>query len=163
MTVGGNVADTCGSLPACGDLVIEFQVEDPTGYLDSFELELIYGDSGAVPLVGSGAGPNGVITGGTLSAVAADFVGPTYAQAVAAGATRPTWKGGHMQLTVPESSNPFPMIPCCYDTRLQARTRTIVDCSSDDMYYNESDYTIGITVCAPEIIEREPGSLGVGV
>ena len=135
--MGGVTPGTCGSTGACGDLVIEFQVEDPTGYLDHYELDAIWGASSEQSLLSLGASP--VVVSG-------DFAGPTYADALTEGAARPTWKGGTMQLTVP-AEKAFPEVPCCYDLRLTAWTRTVVNCDGDEAYSNESDYTIGITAC----------------
>ena len=140
VTVNGSTAKTCDTREACGDLVIDFRVEDPTGYLAVYSLIAQYGDSLAVDLLRQ---PSSV-----LSVVSGDYAGPTYGQALGEGATRPTWKGGLLRLTI-SAADAFPVVPCCYDLQLQAYTRTVANCNPDYAFWNQSEYTIGITACSP--------------
>ncbi len=153
VTVGGTTADVCGSVEACGELVIDFHVEDPTGYLNAYDIEAIWGDSSSHSLLG--------LSGATLSVLSGDYAGPTYVDALAAGATRPTWKGGHLRLTL-DAALAFPVAPCCYDIRLTASTRTVVSCNTDNVYANESDYTLGVTPCDLLISRAAPGVPALG-
>jgi len=140
VTVNAKAVSICDTVEACGDLVIDFRVEDPTGYLAYYTLIAQYGDSLFQDLLNQ---PSSV-----LSVVSADYAGPTYGQALGQGATRPTWKGGLLRLTV-SASDAFPVVPCCYDLQLQAWTRTLANCNPDDAFWNQSEYTIGIRACSP--------------
>jgi hypothetical protein len=140
VTLNGSPVTTCDTVEACGDLVIDFRVEDPTGYLAYYTLIAQYGASLYVDLLNRPSS--------TLSVVSGDYVGPTYGQALGEGATRPTWKGGLLRLTV-SAAEAFPEVPCCYDLQLAAWTRTAT-CDGDYAYWNQSEYTIGIAACASE-------------
>ena len=82
----------------------------------------------------------------TPTVISGDHAGPTYGQALGQGAVRPTWLGGTIRLTA-DAAEAFPEVPCCYDIRLQASTRTVVNCDGDNVYGNESDYTLGVVAC----------------
>lgn len=134
-------------LQACGtstirptDAVeIDFFAYDPDGHLDDFTLRSKYDVNSSDDLLALG----------TLSAIpgtgivpSAAQVGPTYSQAVAQGAVRPTWTGGVMRLSIPQAQLAFPKT-CCYLIELIAFKRNIVNCSSP-RYYNESHLSVTI-------------------
>ena len=152
VTLNGSPVTTCDTVEACGDLVIDFRVEDPTGYLAYYTLIAQYGASLYVDLLNRPSS--------SLSVVSGDYVGPTYGEALGEGASRPTWKGGLLRLTV-SAAEAFPEVPCCYDLQLVASTRT-ADCGGDYIFWNQSEYTIGIAACEPEIghLPLEPGEHG---
>jgi len=154
--VNGVEVGVCGTVDAAvGTLEIEFLAEDLTGNLGSITLRSIYG-SGSAPYLLP------LQPGATLTLLSGDYAAQNYAAAVAAGATRPVWKGGRMLLTMP-AHLAFPE-PCCYDLELDAACRTIVSCSTT--YWNRSDFTVGVGVCPPPHppigIAAEVAQLGAG-
>ena len=70
--------------------------------------------------------------------------GPDYSQALAQGAVRPMWRGGHMKLIIPDASQVFP-ITCCYLLQLTVWKRNIVSCSNP-VYYNRVHHSFTVIV-----------------
>lgn len=145
ITIDGNPIPACGVTEINGNLVVDFEASDADGHLEQFALTVHYGAGIVHDLLG--------LPGASLTNIAADYVGPTYAQALVEGATSPTWKGGQMRLTVP-ASEAFPE-PCCYLIRLEAWKRHVLgsalgNCGyvcTVDQYYNEDEFTVGAGVC----------------
>ena len=146
ITINGAPIPPCGVTEIDGDLEIDFEASDDDGHLAGFDLSLHYGAGIVQPLL-----PLGV-----LSNISADYLGETYAKALVQGATRPTWNGGRMLLTVP-AKVAFP-VPCCYLIRLEVRKRHVFgsgglgSCSYNctfDQYYNLDEFTVGAGVCDP--------------
>jgi hypothetical protein len=145
ITIDGNPIPACGVTEIKGNLVIDFEASDADGHLEQFALTIHYGAGIVADLL--------ALPGASLTNVAADYVGPTYAQALVEGATAPTWTGGSMRLTVP-ASEAFPE-PCCYLIRLEAWKRHVLggalgNCGyvcNLDQYYNEDEFTVGAGVC----------------
>jgi len=142
--VDGKTVAECGTVDTAGAVLeVEFLAEDLSGNLASYSLTAVYGSSHAVDLLALRSQP-----GGSLTLVSGDAVGPTYAEALAEGVPAPVWRGGRMKLTV-DAAKAFP-VPCCYDLELTALSRTIVSCHVDDyVYWNRSDFTVGVGVCPP--------------
>ncbi|MFN0191927.1 MAG: carboxypeptidase-like regulatory domain-containing protein [Aestuariivirga sp.] len=144
--IAGQTVLACGTVDAAaGDLEIDFQVSDPDGHLGSYTLQAHYGLNGVQNLLsipGASVVPlaAGVQTGWNMG----DTAG-TYGRALAQGAVIPTWNGGQFRLTV-KASDAFP-IPCCYQLRLRAWKRNIVNCGSD--YHNTTELSLGVGVCPP--------------
>lgn len=127
-----------------GPLEIDFMAYDPDGFLHSFGLVANYEENLQVNLLG--------LPGVSLAPVAlagpppaADRVGPTYIQALAQGATRPTWTGGEMRLTIPNVASAFPKT-CAYVLQLDAYKRTVADCNYNHPYRNRSHYSVTVVV-----------------
>jgi hypothetical protein len=138
--VNGVEVDPCGVVEHLGGtLEIDFEAHDPDGHLASYSLQATYGSNLARDLL---AQPSA-----SLTPLAADYVGPTYGQALGQGASAPTWHGGTMRLTV-DLAQAFP-IPCCYQLELRAWKRTVVSCDGSFAHWNLSEYTIGVGVCPP--------------
>ena len=146
ITINGSPIPPCGVTEIDGDLEIDFEASDADGHLAGFDLSLHYGAGIVQPLLPLG----------TLTNISADYLGETYAKALVQGATRPTWNGGRMLLTVP-ANVAFP-VPCCYLIRLEARKRHVFgsgglgSCSYNcvyDQYYNLDEFTVGAGVCDP--------------
>ena len=151
---GAEVSDCDTVDSASGTLQIDFLAQDLTGNLAFFTLDSI--DGTTYPAVDLLHQPSS-----SLTLIAGDFAGPTYGEALGEGATRPTWKGGTMRLTV-NAAEAFPG-PCCYQIKLTAYSRTVVNCDGDVYadYYNYSLFAIGVGVCPPPrlIAAPEAGSL----
>lgn len=137
----------CGSqqLAAGTPLVIEFFASDPDGHLDHYDLIVRY-DLGAYKNLLSAADVGAF----TLLPLGGGQAGPDYADAVAAGAVRPTWNGGPIRLTIADASRVFPYT-CCYVIELRTWKRNIVNChgpyGADDLVYsNQTHYTFTVTV-----------------
>ena len=146
ITINGAPIPPCGVTEIDGNLEIDFEASDADGHLAGFDLSLHYGAGIVQPLL-----PLGVLTN-----ISADYLGETYAKALVQGATRPTWNGGRMLLTVP-AKVAFP-VPCCYLIRLEVRKRHVFgsgglgSCSYNctfDQYYNLDEFTVGAGVCDP--------------
>jgi hypothetical protein len=127
-----------------GPLEIDFMAYDPDGFLSSFSLVANYDENLQINLLG--------LPGVSLASVAlagpppaADEVGPTYIQAVGQGATRPTWTGGELRLTIPNVSTAFPKT-CAYVLQLDAYKRNIADCGYNKPYRNRSHYSLTVVV-----------------
>ena len=114
---------------------IEFFASDPDGHLLSYDLRVLWGDGDEKYLLNLG----------TLAAVTFGAQpGPTYGQALAQGASSPTWKGGHMKLSIDKASKVFPKT-CCYLLQLTAWKRNYVNCSTP-VYYNRVHQSFTITL-----------------
>ena len=72
-------------------------------------------------------------------------VGPTYSAALtpAQGATRPTWHGGAVRLTINDLHQAFPC-SCSYQLELRAYKRTIVSCNGNHPHRNLSEYSFAV-------------------
>ncbi|WP_174296655.1 Ig-like domain-containing protein [Sphingomonas bacterium] len=127
----GVVLQPCGIQRFAPGEAFSFEVDltasDGEGFLDEYTLSLQHGVGGPVTLIPIGPGT-------TLAAAGADEKGPTYADAVAQGATRPRWYGGNMVLTVVDARSLFPE-SCAYELILNVYKRNIVDCEGSDAYY----------------------------
>ena len=133
--IGGVSVEPCDIAKPEGQVDITFEVSDPDGHLSQYTLIATYGLSLSVDLLAVG----------TLTPlVAGTQEGPTYAQALAQGATSPHWYGGQYRLTIPDAATAFPD-PCCYQLELRAYKRTIVDCSTD--HRNLTEYSLGVGIC----------------
>ena len=114
---------------------IEFLAEDPVdGHLGHFALTSHYGTSGLVDLLGA--------PGATLVSLSGGPDASSYADALAGGATRPTWHGGRFVLTL-RTGLAFPE-PCCYLLRLEAYKRTRESCETH--VRNVSEITLGVGI-----------------
>lgn len=116
-------------------LEIDYFCSDPDGHLDSYELKVLWGAGSERSLFTFGAAPTGV---GPVQP------GPDYSQAIAQGAVRPIWRGGHMRLIIPDASQVFP-VTCCYLIQLTVWKRNVVNCSSP-VYYNRFHHSFTVTV-----------------
>ncbi len=116
-------------------LEIDYFCSDPDGHLDSYELKVLWGAGSERSLFTFGSLPTGV---------GAVQPGPDYSQALAQGAVRPIWRGGHMKLVIPDASPVFP-ITCCYLIQLTVWKRNIVNCSSP-VYFNRVHHSFTVTV-----------------
>lgn len=131
--VDGVTVGPCDTIKSSqGPVEIDFGVTDPDGHLLSYSLSSHYGTSGSVDL--TAAGSVVCLTGGPDAR--------TYTEALALGATRPSWTGGKFRLTIP-ADVAFP-IPCCYLLRLEAYKRTFESCTQN--VRNISEMTLGIGV-----------------
>ncbi len=138
----------CGvvTTSAGGPLEIDFLAYDPDGFLSSFSLVANYDENLQINLLG--------LPGASLASIAfagpppaADAIGPTYIQALspAQGATRPSWTGGEMRLTIPNVRAAFPHT-CAYLLQLDAYKRNIADCGYHKPYRNRSHYSLTVIV-----------------
>ena len=141
--LGGNFVQPCGAehlLPhppnPATPLEIDYFCSDPDGHLDSYELKLLWGAGSERSLFTFGAAPVGVGAGVQP--------GPDYLQALGQGAVRPTWRGGHMKIVIPDASQVFP-ITCWYLLQLTVWKRNIVNCSNP-VYYNRVHHSFTVTV-----------------
>ena len=153
---GAEVSDCSTVDAASGTLQIDFLVQDLTGNLGFFTLDSI--DGTTYPAVDLLHKPSSSLT---LIGSGGDSAGPTYGEALGSGATAPAWNGGTMRLTI-DAAEAFPG-PCCYQIKLTAYSRTVVNCDGDiyEDYYNYSLFSIGVGVCPPirkEIAALETGS-----
>lgn len=137
ITVAGQPVEPCAVVSQReGDLVIEFTASDVDGHLAGFSLETHYGAGSYETLLSIPGAVLQSLTPGQPSA-------SSYAQALALGATRPTWHGGRFRLTVP-ASKAFP-IPCCYLLRLIVHKR-VVDSCQQNVVFNVGEMTLGVGV-----------------
>ena len=149
VSLGGSTILPCGArhLDPGTPLDIDFFVTDePIGHLDHYELKLLWGLGNVRDLLaGANVDPGITLTTSTPGAQ----VGPDYAQAVAQGATRPTWTGGTMRLHFNDASatgsNVFP-VTCCYLVELTVWKRNIVSCNGNLTYYNQMHYSFTVNV-----------------
>lgn len=160
--INGQAVGPCGTVnAAAGNLEVDFQVTDPSGYLAVYTLIATYGLNQSVNLLNR--------PGSSVTALALGIqtgwdaaVGPpakntagTYGVALSQGAVAPFWYGGHYRLTVP-AVEAFPE-PCCYQLELRGYKRTIVGgggplvfvCDTGYPYNNLTEYTLGVGVCPP--------------
>jgi hypothetical protein len=167
--IGGNPIPECGTSDLTGDLEIDFKVEDPDGHLLSYALTAHWGAGHIRNLLPGG--PD--VPSATLTLNSGDAKGPSYSAALGQGVTSPHWYGGTMTLTVP-ASEAF-QEPCCYLIRLEAWKRhhrgyRFGACGfncDQDVYWNVSEFTVGVGVCEPpprieiprEIETRIPGPI----
>ncbi len=167
--IGGNPIPECGTSDLTGDLEIDFKVEDPDGHLLSYALTAHWGAGHIRNLLPGG--PD--VPSATLTLNSGDAKGPNYSAALGQGVTSPHWYGGTMTLTVP-ASEAF-QEPCCYLIRLEAWKRhhrgyRFGACGfncDQDVYWNVSEFTVGVGVCEPpprieiprEIETRIPGPI----
>jgi hypothetical protein len=141
-------------------LQIDFAAYDPDGFLDVYNLELLYGFDQSVNLLCGACPatctPTPCFT--TWSLVASPIapswapgatqMGPSYTDALAQGATSPVWNGGSMRLTV-NASSAFPQT-CAYLLQLNVYKRPIVNCDTvTDAQYNVSFESFTIQVGCP--------------
>lgn len=148
--VGGAPVSECGSVDRNSDdlLEVDFVAADSAGYLALYTLEAHYGNGHVVSLIDAAALGT---PGASLVVLAGDHEGPTYGQALGQGAAAPHWSGGRMRLTIPVSYA-FP-VACCYELKLVAYSRDVVDCYAGYGWHNTAEYSIGVGVCPPP----EPG------
>jgi hypothetical protein len=143
-----------------GDLLqIDFAAYDPDGFLQGYDLQLLYGVDQSVDLLCSAPFPtcSPAFTTWSLTpspiapswAPGAAQFGPAYADALTQGATSPVWSGGSMRLTV-NASSAF-QVTCAYLLQLTVSKRPIVDCDANDYLQNNvsfESFTIQVG-CAP--------------
>jgi hypothetical protein len=139
ISVGGVAVGPCGhierdKISAANPLVIDFLAHDPDGHLALYTMRANWGENNGLDLLAAG----------TLSLVAADFIGPRYGRALLQGAGAPTWEGGRLRLTITDGEAAFPE-PCCYLLDLRAYKRTIVSCDEDYNHRNRSTMTLSAT------------------
>ena len=138
ISVGGTAIGPCGTIereaitPA-NPLVIDFLASDPDGHLALYTMRANWGENNGLNLLAAG----------TVTNVAADFIGPRYGGALNQGATAPEWKGGHFRLTITNGMAAFPQ-PCAYVFDLRAYKRNIVSCDDDYEYRNRSTMTVSV-------------------
>lgn len=145
--INGQPVDPCDVVNATsGTLEIRFEASDPDGHLSRFGLTSHWGESEMRNLF---AYPHTLTKEG-----ATPHLGPTYADALADGATRPEWRGGTYRLTM-SLADACPE-PCCYLFRLTAHKRNIVGCDYSEGFYNISEYSVGVGVCPPAVAIERP-------
>ena len=146
--INGQPVEPCGTVDgASGDLEVIFEVTDPDDHLAVYTLVALYGLSGSVNLLGLGGASLVALTPGSETGWNPGLGSGTYGVALAQGATAPHWGGGRYRLTVP-ASLAFPE-PCCYQLRLRAWKRNVVNCSGSFDYHNTTELTLGVGVCPP--------------
>jgi hypothetical protein len=146
-TTVGACANVC--IVDTDQLVIDFVAYDPDAYLGYYTLQVVYGSSLGIDLLGLG----GKLDPSPIApswAPAATEVGWDYAQALTQTGTSPWWKGGSIRLTV-KAAAAFPET-CAYDLQLYAHKRTISGC--DHSFWNqynvsELSFTI-VNPCPPK-------------
>jgi hypothetical protein len=141
------------SLPPCGiqnltqgapfSFAVQFTASDAEGYLDSYQLSLQWGANAPVNLLSCGCALPPTPTCGLSTAVSGVEVGPCYADAISQGAVRPNWSGGAMTLTIPDATALFPA-SCAYDLILNVYKRNIVDCDTDEFYWETKYYSFTV-------------------
>ena len=125
-------------------LEIDFVAHDHQGHLAEFELQAHYDVNLSRDLLALGTlSPSSLPVPGVPSA---SQVGPNYAAALTQGAASPKWTGGVLHLSLPATgpNGAFPET-CCYQLRLNAYKRTIVDCTyarEAHANYSETSFTI---------------------
>jgi len=139
ISVGGVAVGPCGhidrnAISVANPLVIDFLAHDPDGHLALYTMRANWGENNGLDLLAAG----------TLSLVAADFIGPRYGAALLQGASAPKWEGGRLRLTITDGEAAFPE-PCCYLLDLRAYKRTIVSCDEDYNHRNRSTMTLSAT------------------
>lgn len=129
----------CGTtqINATDRLVIDFLAHDPDGHLAYYTLRATYGENAVVNLL--------AVPGHTLTALAADYVGPDYVAALGDGAASPIWRGGTIRYEA-LASRVFE-VTCCYQLELRAHKRTIVNCNHSLWgHTNTSEYSFMVMV-----------------
>ena len=135
---------------------IDFVVSDPQGYLAQYHLKTHYGVNLVrdLLLLSHTLSPGPAWPGpGPVSP--ALQVGPDYAAAfsIAQGGPgiRPSWSGGVIRIVLPATDQPGNLTPlgafpisCCYELRLEAWKRTLVDCTDVFMNTSETSFTINV-------------------
>ena len=148
--INGQPIAPCGTVDAAqGNLEVDFQVTDPDGHLALYTLVDLYGLNQSVNLLSL---PGAVVTAlvaGTQTGWTAGQGAGTYGMALSQGAVQPHWYGGRYRLTVP-ASEAFPE-PCCYQLRLQASKRNVVNCDYSYGFSNVTEMTLGVGVCPPAV------------
>jgi len=123
-------------------LEIDYVVYDPEGHLRNYTLHSHYGLNAKVNLLALGTPTP--LPGGSPHTPAALQAGPTYVAArtdPSTPALAPVWAGGAMRLIV-DADKAFP-ITCCYQLKLIARKRTIVNCNT--YYWNTSEISFMVS------------------
>lgn len=154
VTLAGTALTPCAfvNVPSTGpfSLIVQFIASDPNalsgsglnGFLDNYSLTLQHGVGGPVTLI-SGAETSSVAG---LAGAAGVFPGPTYSLAISQGASRPSWPGGLMTLTISDASLLFTET-CAYELALSVSKRNIVDCETGiDAYQNTGYYSFTVIV-----------------
>jgi hypothetical protein len=159
--IGGVDVQPCQvvNLNQNADVVIDFMVTDPlvvrstcnpavredTGaHLAYYLLRATYGESLSVNLLQNATSVVPLTPGAISGWQVGDSCG-TYGRALSQGATLPHWEGGKYRLTVP-INKAFPE-PCCYQLELFAYKRPVVSCDHNLVYWNQSNYMIGVGIC----------------
>ena len=146
--INGVLAESCAAVNAAagGTLDIDFIAYDPDGHLAYYALEAHYDINAFIDLL---ALPGTTLTpipplGGVPSALQ---VGPTYADALnpPQNAPSPTWAGGRIRLHIPNLRDAFRKT-CCYQLKLRAYKRTIVDCYDGTAHNNTSEYSLTVII-----------------
>jgi hypothetical protein len=117
------------------NLVIDFVAYDPDGYLGYYTLDVVYGDSLLINLLGLAGATLAASPAPAPYAPATSQYGPDYGSALQApqNASAPWWVGGSIRLTVP-ANLAFPET-CAYDVQLYVHKRTISGC--DHGFWNQ--------------------------
>jgi hypothetical protein len=146
--INGVPAEACATVDATkgGTLDINFIAYDPDGHLAYYTLEAHYGNNLVIDLLSapgailSSAPPVGPVP-------SAAQVGPNYGVALTPPQTAasPTWAGGSLRLTIPNLRSAFPET-CCYQLKLRAYKRTIVNCYGGSAHNNTSEYSLTVIV-----------------
>jgi hypothetical protein len=146
--INGHPAAACAIVDAKGGgtLEIDFVAHDPDDHLAYYTLEAHYDVNSVVDLLAA--------SGATLSSApavgpvpSAAQVGPDYkaARTLPQTASSPIWAGGSLRLTIPDLRNAF-QESCCYQLKLVAYKRTIVDCYGGAAHYNITEYSLTVVV-----------------
>ena len=125
-------------------LEVDFTAYDPEGHLRNYTLESHYGLNAKVNLLGLPGAQLKPLTGGSPHTPEALQAGPTYHAArndPSSPALPPNWAGGAMSLIV-DAQLAFPET-CCYQLKLWARKRTIVNCNS--YFWNTSELSFMVS------------------
>jgi hypothetical protein len=144
VTLAGTVLTPCAfvNVPASGtfSLIVEFTASDPNvtsaavnGFLDNYSLTLQHGVEAPVTLIPAAA------TSTLAGSTAGTFPGPTYSLAISQGASRPSWPGGSMILTITNAASLFPET-CAYELTLTVNKRNIVNCEAEFDEYQATGY-----------------------
>lgn len=154
------------SVDACGiynvkwpdKVQIDFIAYDPDGYLAEYGLSTYFGTNLSRNLLGLShtLAPSLLPWSGPGPVPVAAQVGPNYPNALTQLAARPSWDGGVISLVLWATDDPsnwmhpnnpnlgaFP-ISCCYQLRLDAHKRTIVNCYGLFTNTSESSFTINV-------------------
>jgi hypothetical protein len=108
---------------------------DADRHLGAYWMTASYGESATFDLIAAASG-------GVPQADPTPHVGPTYAQALAQGETRPWWGGGSYKLVLPGSA--FPRT-CAYLFHLHAHKRVTAGCQ-DAAWFHYNDTEVSITI-----------------
>ena len=142
-TTIGPCANVC--IVETDKVVIDFVASDPDYYLAYYTMQVVYGASLVIDLLGLG----GTLTPSPIApayAPAAAQVGPDYGSALSQGASAPWWSGGAIRLTA-SATAAFPET-CAYDIQLYAHKRTVTDC--DHSFWNQYNLSeLSFTIVNP--------------